>query len=360
MKIGIITCHDVFNYGSSLQAYALSTYLSGLGGQIEVIDYKPEYLYRLIDFMGVESPKWRSAWWKRWIFRARMFPVHLSRMPKYCRYKRFIRKKLNLTRRHFTTEQDLHQLTGFDAYICGSDQIWGSVKNRCGEDSAFYLSFAGDKKKISYAASFGAAEVSAAGEECIRCYLPSFHAVSVRERSGVMLLEQYGISARQVIDPVFLLEKAEWTRMARKPRGLPERYVLTYGYDSSTDLSALATSLTGLPVVSLDSKRFGQYGPKEFLYMIRNAELVVTSSFHAIAFSLIFETPFVAVQTGNKELFERLESILRLTKLENRIWGMEASMPLQVDFTWARTVLAQEKEQAKAFLQEALYGRKDI
>jgi polysaccharide pyruvyl transferase WcaK-like protein len=333
--------------------------LSGLGAQVEVIDYKPEYIYRLIDFMAVDSPKWQDALWKRWLFRARMFPVHLSHVLKYCRYKRFNRKRLNLTRRRFTTEQELRQLSGFDAFICGSDQIWSSVKNKCVEDGAFYLSFAGNATKISYAASFGAAEMSAEGEACVRRYLPSFHAVSVREASGVELLKACGIAACQVIDPVFLLNREHWEEMARKPKHLPERYVLSYGYDSSVDLSALAADFGDLPVVSLGSKMYGGYGPEEFLYMIRNADLVVTSSFHAVAFSLMFETPFVAVQTGNAALFERLQSILELTGLTERVWHPGEDISSVVDFQKAREVLARERDNSKAFLREALYGREN-
>lgn len=360
MKIGTITCHDVFNYGSSLQAYALAAQLEKLGAEVRILDYKPQYCYRLIDFMEVDSPKWQTAAWRRWAYRLRLLPFRLSLLPKYARYRSFNRRYLPLTPKRYKTEQSLFALKGFDAFVCGSDQIWSSVNNQCGEDGAFFLSFAKEEKKIAYAASFGAAEVSAAGADCVQRYLPGFDAISVREASGVSLLERCGIQARQVLDPVFLQQRSEWEQMAKPPKGLPERYVLVYGYDSCTDLNALAAELTQLPVVSLNSKQYGGYGPEEFLYMIRNAQLVVTSSFHAVAFSLIFETPFLAIRTGHGPLFERLNSILQLTGLESRIWEKGKTVSQQVDFTRARQALAAAREDSVRFLKEALYGTENI
>lgn len=357
MKVGIITCHDVFNYGSSLQAYALSHQLEEMGAQVQIIDYIPDYIYRLIDFMEVDSPKWQTALWRRWAYRLRLLPVRLSLIPKYLRYRKFNARYLPLTKKKYETEASLHALTDYDAFICGSDQIWSSVKNKCGEDGAFFLSFAKEQKKIAYAASFGAAEISARGEECVKTYLPGFDAIGVREASGVSLLKGYGIAAQQVIDPVFLPERSLWEGMCRRPKGLKEPYILTYGYDSCTDLNAVASGLEDLPIVSLSSKAFGGYGPEEFMYMIKNARLVVTSSFHAVAFSLIFETPFVAVRTGNAGLFERLSSILALTGLEERIWEPGKTLCPKVDFSGARQALAKVRKTSLTFLKEALHDQ---
>ena len=94
--------------------------------------------------------------------------------------------------------------------------------------------------------------------------------------------------------------------------------------------------------------------------MIQNAHMVVTSSFHAVAFSLIFETPFVAVRTGNAELFERLGSILQLTGLESRIWEEGKHLSAQMDFVQARQALAAAAAASVQFLKEALYDTKDF
>lgn len=240
MKLGIMTCHDICNYGSSLQAYALSTWLTNEGHVVEIIDYKPEYMYRLVDFMCVDSEKWRGTFLRRWAYRVRVFPYKLSLVPKYIRYMSFNKRYLHLTKNRYRNIEDLKALRGFDAYICGSDQVWGSVKNRCGEDPAFFLGFDNQVKKIAYAASFGAAEISAKGAQCVKEYLPSFSAIGVREKSGVEILREHGLQSKQVIDPVFLLQKEDWVSLARAPKDLPEKYIFVYGYDSAVDMDLIA------------------------------------------------------------------------------------------------------------------------
>ena len=147
MKVGILTCHDVFNPGSSLQAYALSRYIAEHGAEVHIIDYKPDYMYRLIDLMSVESTKWQKSILHRWAYRIRLFPYKLSLMPKFFRYRMFNRKYLPLTRRQYRTIDDLKKINDYDVLVCGSDQIWASVKNQCGEDPAFYLGFASGPQK---------------------------------------------------------------------------------------------------------------------------------------------------------------------------------------------------------------------
>lgn len=362
MKLGILTCHDVFNYGSSLQAYALQSRLKDLGAETVILDYKPDYMYRLLDWMEVDAPKWQTTALRRWLYRLRMIPFRLKLIPKYLRYKRFNRKYLTLTPKTYSSAAQLEALQDYDAFVCGSDQIWNTTKSQCGEDPAFYLSFAGDARKIAYAASFGAGQISLQGQACVKTYLPAFRAVSVRERSGVELLGTLGISARQVLDPVFLLERSRWEALAADPGKLPAEYILVYGYDNGVDMEALALTL-GCQVVSLASHSlFSRFGPEEFLYMIRHARLVVTSSFHAVAFSILFETPFVAMPTGNKALFERLESLLEMTGLQDRIWKPEmslATMP-EVDFAACRPILQAARARSEAFLKEALNGTEHI
>lgn len=359
--MGILTCHDVYNYGASLQAYALSTWLKEQRIEVNILHYKPDYLYRLLNFMEVDAPKWQSSALRRWAYRLRLLPCRLKLLPKYLRYKRFNRRRLPLTR-CYRTEAQLQSLGGYDAFLCGSDQIWSSVNNACGEDPAFFLSFAGNTRKISYAASFGANRVSPAGEACVKKYLPGFHRISVRERSGVELLETLGIAARQVLDPVFLLPRQHWEAMAADPGNLPEEYILVYGYDNGVDMETLAGSL-GCRVVSLGKNSpYSMFGPEEFIYMIAHARLVVTSSFHAVAFSLLLERPFVAMPTGKAALFERLNSILTLTGQTSRIWqpGMDLKTLRSPDFAASRQALARARQESEQFLQEALYDPEDI
>ena len=362
MKVGIMTCHDVFNAGSSLQAYALSRYIAEHGAEVQIINYKPEYMYRLIDLLKVESERWQKSILHRWAYRIRLLPYKLSLLPKYCRYRAFNRRYLPLTRRQYHTIEELKKISSFDALVCGSDQIWSSVQNQCGEDPAFYLDFAPNAKKIAYAASFGATTISEQGSRCLADYLPEFSAISVREKSGLHILKTHGFQARQVVDPVFLMDRSFWESHCTAPDRTLCNYVLVYGYDNSIDLGELGAKYAaenGLQLISLmHGNKYALYGPEHFLWLIRNAQMVITSSFHAISFSLIFETPFAAVQTGNKALFERILSILELTGLQGRLWNGECPIDRlsPADYDHCRSALAAAREESRKFLLGALYG----
>lgn len=362
MKVGILTCHDVFNPGSSLQAYALSRYIAEHGAEVQIIDYKPDYMYRLIDLMSVESAKWQKSILHRWAYRIRLLPYRLSLLPKFFRYRRFNRKYLPLTRRQYRTIDDLKQIKDYDALVCGSDQIWASVKNQCGEDPAFYLDFVPGAKKIAYAASFGAATISKKGAQCITEYLPAFSAISVRENSGCHILDKHGFQAQQVLDPVFLMDRSFWESLCVAPDEKLGNFVFVYGYDSSHNLEELGAeyaSQRGMRVISLKpGSKFALGGPENFLWLIKNSKMVITSSFHAIAFSMIFETPFSAVQTGNAALFERILSILELTGLQGRLWHQDCDIDHlpPADYDRCRSILASARADSAKFLMGALYG----
>lgn len=362
MKAGILTCHDVFNPGSSLQALALSHYLAEQNVDAEIIDYKPDYMYRLIDFMKVDSVKWQKSFFHRWAYRIRLLPYRLSLLPKYFRYRTFNWKYLSLTNRQYHTINDLQSICNYDILICGSDQIWASVKNQCGEDPAFYLNFAPNAKKIAYAASFGTACISETGAQCLKEYLPHFHAISVRESTGVEILNNHGFQGQLVLDPVFLKDKIFWESLCIAPNVAPNNYVFVYGYDSCIDLDELGAtyaSQKGLQIISLKpGSKYSLCGPENFLWLIKNANMVITSSFHATAFSIIFETPFTVVPTGNLELFERILSILELTGLQGRQWKKDCDIDLLLpaDYDHCREVLTAAKETSKSFLLGALYG----
>lgn len=365
MKIATITCHDVYNFGASLQAYALAKYLKTQGYDTEIIDYVPSYLYHLIDFLEVDAVRWRKNWITRWAYRIRVFPFKLSRLKKYFAFKRFNKEMLPLSRKRYQTVNEI-ECDDYDILICGSDQIWNSTVHMCGVDPAFFLSFGSqDQKKISYAASFGGRTVSSEGEANIQKYLPGFHAVSVREESGVELLAQRGVKATQVVDPVFLLGVSQWTELAECPNEVKgKKYILAYGYNNSEDFFRAvsdAKERLGCQVITSKDPVFRDAGPKEFLGLVQNATLVVTTSFHAVAFSIIFHTPFVVAMTGNADLFERLRNILTITGLENRRyeelcqksnWERE-----DIDFLSVDTMLLPVIEDSKTYLMRGIQSK---
>lgn len=361
MKVGIITCHDVYNFGASLQAYALQQFLNNHGINTEIINYKPSYLYRLINLMEVDVPKWKKNVLTRWCYRIYTMPLKLQWVVKYIKFKCFNRHFLKLSSHKCTDVEALRKKLDYDVYICGSDQIWNSDKYPCGEDPAFFLAFSNKGTKIAYAASFGSTGISKKGEENIKKYLPNFSAISVREKSGVDILYKFGLQGVNVVDPVFLLDVNYWKKIEIKTLKLPKNYILVYGYDNSEELTKAVqyySQKTGLPVISNETKILKNAGPLEFIALIENASMVITTSFHAVAFSIILHTPFVACKTANEDLFERIYNILETTGLSNRQyselvkkfnWETE-----KINFKVADSRMRESVEKSKMFLLTAV------
>lgn len=326
MRINTITCHNVYNLGASLQAYALATYLKTQGHDVQIIDYKPIYLrhYRLA---GVSNPRFDRPF-VRQAYQIAKFPGRLwnrltSRRKKV--FDAFTARYLPVAGKVFTSNEELKAAPPeADVYIAGSDQIWNPVFQN-GKDPAFFLDFVPEgKKRISYAASFAVEKLSEADQNRMLPLLQQLDAVSVRERSAVTILEKMGVRGCQVMDPVFLLERSHWEQLAIRPA--EEGYVLVYDFDRSPVMNAIAKELaaqTGRKLVSLfpmegADEVWQDAGPLEFLGAIQNAGIVLSNSFHATAFSLIFQKDFYVLNREEK-INTRMRDLLKILGLEDRM-----------------------------------------
>ena len=158
MKIKTITCHDVYNLGASLQAYALQNYLLSLGHEVEIIHYKPDYLSNHHKLWLVANPKFNIPFIKQLYLLAKL-PGRLIALKRKKVFDSFTSKYLRLTRRYNSYEDLKNDAPEADCYIAGSDQIWNTLF-RNGRDAAFYLDFGNQNiKRISYAASFATPEI---------------------------------------------------------------------------------------------------------------------------------------------------------------------------------------------------------
>lgn len=303
MNIKTITCHNVYNLGASLQAYALTAYLQNQGHEVQIIDYQPLYLrhYRLA---GVPSPRFDKPLLRE-AYQIAKFPGRLydrltSKRKKA--FDRFTAEYLPVTQ---TTYSDIAALRAdppeADLYIAGSDQIWNPLFQN-GKDPAFFLDFVPEgKRRISYAASFAVETLEKQDADRMKPWLEQLDAVSVRESSGVALLADMGIKGVQVVDPVFLLPKEAWEKLAVQPR--MQDYILVYDFDNNPkvkEISQAVSRQTGKKIVSLfpvdwADEIWANAGPCEFLGAIQNAGIVLSNSFHATAFSLIFQKDFYVV-----------------------------------------------------------------
>ena len=155
MRIKTITCHDVYNSGASLQAYALMRYLEELGNEVEIIDYKPDYLNNHYKLGIIANPKYEKNLMLKMIYLTLKFPGRVLALRKKIKYDHFRDNYLKVTKKRYISNSELkNNPPEADIFICGSDQIWNSKFNN-GKDPAFYLDFAPQGKiKASYSASF--------------------------------------------------------------------------------------------------------------------------------------------------------------------------------------------------------------
>lgn len=328
MIIKTITCHDVYNLGASLQAYALQTFLLRQGHDVEIIDYKPDYLSGHFKLWGVYNPVFDKPFIRQLYLLAKL-PGRLLALRRKKAFDVFTKKYLHLTRRFHSNEELKKEPPMADAYIAGSDQIWNTVfKN--GRDPAFYLDFAPkDKLKFSYAASLATKEIEEVCRPFVTQMIKNLDYVSVRESSSLSILQSLGRNdAEAVCDPVFLLSKEQWSDMCVDLGSKSNQYVLVYDFDNNPVVKQIAKGIAkakGLDIYNVGpfrrnyaSKNFVYSGPIEFLSLLKGADYVISNSFHATAFSLIFQKQFCVVKR-NEAINERMVSLLADLKLSSRI-----------------------------------------
>ena len=361
MKICIITCHDVYNVGASLQAYALTRYLIGQGHEVRIIDYKPEYLSRHYRLDVVNNPKYDRPVLKQLYLAAKLCSrIKRLHSRKKQEFDEFKRDYLILTPKRYGSFAELcKDPPEAEIYIAGSDQIWNPLFNN-GKDPAFFLQFVRSGKRISYAASFAVSELDKAIADADREYLKQFDAISVREASGISLVEKMGLKAVWVCDPVFLLGKDYWKKLLSHDHLDP--YIFVYDFDGSVHIKNAVLYLKkekNLRIRSFFSSDYAdeseETGPIGFLNNLVNADIVISNSFHATAFSLIFHKEFYVF--GRKEAInERLKDILfAVGMLDRYITDMnEIESIKKADWSRADARLKVLIDTSKAFLDRAV------
>lgn len=328
MKIGIITFHGAHNYGSMLQNYALQRVLIDMGHTPFTINYRTLLQKEMYDpFISVLKLKNK----KRILVSLFLWPYKKCLRKKYQKFENFLTHKIALTEE---CNESLSSLPAFDAYIAGSDQIWNL--NTRDFDWKYFLDFAPDKAiKISYAASLGPSPsfvkyLNGEIEKKLKENLGRFDAISVRDiDSAEALAELTGIHNIEIsLDPSLLLTKDVWNSIIPQERLVKEDYIFLYNpiYDKSVyDAAKILSKTTRLPIYvsnqnirsvvhSLTFNKKLDAGPLDFLNLIKNAQYVIGKSFHLVAFSIIFQVKFIAVNGLADSRIKQLLNTLMLEK----------------------------------------------
>ncbi|WP_445737052.1 polysaccharide pyruvyl transferase family protein [Mariniflexile sp.] len=366
MKIKTITCHEVYNHGASLQEYALLKHLEFLGHEAETIHYKPPYLSNHFNLWRISNDRYNNIVLKL-AYLVLKLPSRLKSLKRKREFDDFSLKFIKSTKKLYRSNEELKlDVPEADAYICGSDQIWNSFFEN-GKDPAFYLDFVPDNKlKISYAASFAIDKLEDHLKEFVKEKVSRLNHISVRELSGKSILEDLGIErAHQVLDPVFLLEPTEWESLIPIQKKT-KKYIFIYDFDSNSLIKQMAENLKkryGWEIISVNElikytdRNYFLEGPIKFLYLVKNAEFVISNSFHAVAFSIIFEKDFVVFNRYDK-INTRMRDLLSNLALDNLLIMSEDMVKdhelNKIDYTLVQKKLNLSIKSSKEFLMEAL------
>ena len=296
----IVTFHTPINYGAVLQATALFSYVSGFYENTNIIDYDTKQLRKKYPFFR-KSKGITGIFWFAYDF------CNLpSKLIKKAKFKSFLKKHCKFTKKYRSFYSIKESFFDSDYLITGSDQVFRPTRE-FEERNIFYLDLKTNAKKISYAASFGGIDVDNSNIKEIAKYLSTFSCLSVREKSGLNTLNKIGFEGEIVLDPVFLLDKSRWTKIASKSKR-KETYILYYAlidnpiYHKYVECISLLLKMRVVVIGNLDFKPFKKCryvktcGPNEFLAFFENARYVFTSSFHGVAFSIIFQKQFFSIE----------------------------------------------------------------
>lgn len=369
MKIGILTLPLTYNYGGILQNYALQKILKDMGHEVTTLNLPYNRNLPSWDILLKRFAKCLLTGFKSYVFYEIKYNGWLPLMRKET--DKFIERYINLTE----VIKDFNSLKNkdFDAIVVGSDQIWRPCMYG-GNPANTYLAFAKEwkTKRISYAASFGSDTWElddAKTKECSNL-IRIFDAVSVREQSGVDLcLKYYNVNATQVLDPTLLLNSDEYLHLidignVPKSEGNLFNYILD-GSETKESLTlhiANVKKMTPFKVNSNDSNvkcpledRIAQ--PVEsWLRGFYDADFILTDSFHACVFSIIFKKQFVVVANKERGL-ARFKTLLSTFGLEDRmIENVEdfENLKTVIDYDSVYDILDKKKEESFHFIKQAL------
>jgi len=343
-KIGIITIHKIYNYGSVLQAYALQKKCEDLGFGVEIIDYEfPNQFHQHNQYNDGFDSQPNEPQWIKLLFSRALMRQHKG-------ISSFVKNYQHLSRQKYNTPESLKSdIPVYDVYISGSDQIWSP--RHCKGDPAFMLHFApNNSTKISYASSIGSDIIPSDLQSLYKELLSRYDCISVRENSGVDIIHSLtGKDVEVVLDPTLLLDKNEWNQIAISKRLVKKKYILCYflnytfnAFPYVDKLARHIQRITGYKIVQVarpshslfSSKTIYQIGasPEEFISLIRDAEMILTTSFHGTAFAVNYGKPVFTIVKDKKNGDSRQVSLMQNLGLEDKVLSMYDAFPKKAQF----------------------------
>lgn len=350
-KIGVITMHKVWNFGSALQTYATQYIIESMGYECEIIDYTYPNIEHAAYQNTILPPKDLSLKEILHLFISKI-KLNIINRKKIDLFESFYAENYHCSPKRYNSRVELlKEVPQYDVYMTGSDQVWNP--NYIGFDTNFMLAFAPKQvKKISYASSFAISDIPVYFKNIYKNELSDYQFISVRESSGKALIKELtGKDAEIVCDPTLLLNAEQWRKLAKKSIfKIDEPYLLVYlvgyaynPYPEIYNYIECVNNKLNLPIIYLNAKsgylkkkyreiNVPDKGPNEFLYLISHASFIITDSFHGTAFSLNFGIRFISCIDERKENSDsRILNLLRIVGLENRAVVYNSHEPISYE-----------------------------
>lgn len=356
MKAAILTFQNSDNYGALLQAYALQEAVKKLGHDSEILNYiSPNKNYSIINLKQINS--------------IRSLLISLYLIPSKLKRKRhadnFRNQYLEVSPKEYLYSDSIKaDKSNWDLFIAGSDQIWNYENT--GFDKTFFLDFTEDNKN-SYAASFGVSNIPEDLKNEYKDLLINFNKISVRENQGIEIIQELlDNEVEEVLDPTLLLDYNDWNQLIGESVE-DEKYILIYSLFSSEKMYERIAVLSNennikVKVINGNGRKIKKYNFEiirpsflEFVRLYRDAELVITDSFHGTIFSINFNTNFYSYDAGANN-FSRISNVLNMFNLQDRILDNNSKLESidAIDFSSVNTKLNYEKKKSIEFLNDIL------
>ena len=349
-KIGILTFSPiVLNPGTVFQSWSLCHFIDSIPNlDAELIFY--EFEQRNLFKQGRLSLA--TLWVKYSMWRACDFAKKIKKYP--------IKKAL--------VRENISTINGrYDLILVGSDQVWNPILTKF--DKSFFLDFVKDAKKAAYAPSIGTNDWPEEYKSEVRSLLKDFEFIGIREKTSIPAVEQ--LTKKHVhwsLDPTFLITKAEWKDIATAPKEKKDSYIMEYcimdkgKHPTLVQATEHAIKTLSIPAIecfggrkrvpSAIKKR--NVGADKWLGYLLNAKLVITDSFHGVAFCINNNKPFYVLISRNGN---RITSILDFFGLRERLITSIEEMDFSKEIDWepVNKKLEEVRKENQTWLKESLY-----
>lgn len=371
-KIGLITFHG-HNYGSNLQCYSTKSFVESLGFQCDLLKLKrsklsffervkriPHHILKI-----VKNPLFLKIRYKEKKYKSHLSDVSAKLMDD------FVMQFLNPIKLEY---KELCSTSKYAYFITGSDQVWNVF---CDVSPLAFLQFTSRNKRIALATSFGISEIPRCNQKKLRQALDGFDYISVREETGAQIVKEYSnAKVCRISDPTFIYNSEEWSSHIKNVEPIQKKFILVHFLDEpnqaaiksikwlqeQSNLDVIAIGYNYQALSCLKRFDFMNGGPWEYVSLIKQADYILTDSFHSVLFSINFNKRFFIFhrQYTESRQTSRITDLLKRFDLENRL--IESDDVIKKNYLenlpeYTQTVLEKERDVIRDYIQKSISGK---